>query len=374
MAPSLSVTDRERDGAVWDLEPIVGGRGVDGARELLADCRSRAAKLRSELERRVAMLGAAELVAAVDELVEIRELLWQGRGYARLRGYSDSSDPAAGALQAAAEEAQAAVDADLLVFELDWVALEDERAEALLIEAGDRLGFASHYLRRLRHRRPYLLSPDEERLLAETKVQRLLAWKRLYLENAAGLTIELDGETLPMAQALGLRAAPDRELRLRVMTGIAEGAQSGLPVRVAAYNQVLGEKAIDDRLRGFPTWLSARNLENETTDPAVDALLAAVGARHDLPRRWYRLKARILGVERLASTDLQAALPSVTRSVPFAQSRELIVAAWSQFSPRAGELVELFFTKGLIARRSGPASKAGRSVPKREPTTTRTCW
>lgn len=348
MVDSLAVADRERDGAVWDLEPIVGGRGADGARELLAQARSRAEALRAELEGRVATLEADALVAAVDELVEIRELLWQGRGYGRMRSYADSSDPVAGALRGAAEDAQAAVDADLLVFELGWIALEDERAEALLAEAVDRLGFASHHLRRLRHRRPYLLSPGEERVLAETQVQRLSAWKRLYSENAAGLTIELDGETLPMAQGLGLLAAPDRQLRLRVMAAIAEGAQSGLPVRVAAYNQVLGEKAIDDRLRGFSTWLSARNLENETTDPAVDAMLAAVGARHDLPRRWYRLKARILGVERLASSDLRAALPSVTRQVPFAQSRELIVAAWSQFSPRAGELVELFFTEGLI--------------------------
>jgi oligoendopeptidase F len=123
---------------------------------------------------------------------------------------------------------------------------------------------------------------------------------------------------------------------------------AGLPVRVAAYNQVLGEKAVDDRLRGYPTWLSARNLSNETTDVAVEAQLAAIGARQDLPQRWNRLKARLLGVERLATSDLRAPLPTVARAVSFSQSRQLITAAWSSFSPRAGAIVDAFFTQGLI--------------------------
>lgn len=348
MAGSLDVNGPGLDAVVWDLEPIVENRGDAGARRLLEEARSRAAAFRTGFAERVAQLDVEELVAAVSELVEIRELLWRAGGYARMRSFADSSDTAASALQGAAETAQAGIDADLLVFELGWIALDDERAEALLAGAGERLDSAAHHLRRVRDRRPYLLTAEQERVLAETSVQRLSAWKRLYSENAAALTIELDGETLPMAQALSLVNAPARERRTRVMAAIAAGAASGLPVRVAAYNQVLGEKGVDDRLRGFPTWLSSRNLVNETTDTAVDSLLAAVAARHDLPQRWNRLKARLLGIERLASCDLRAPLPLLTRSVPFSESRELIVAAWSRFSPRAGEIVEIFFTQGLI--------------------------
>ena len=348
MADLLDVSDLDPEAGAWNLEPIVDDQGEAGAQRLLEQAHLRAGALRAKLAGRLAQLEPDALVDAVGELVEIRELLWRASGYGRMRGYADSSDATAGVLRGAAETVQAEIDALLLFFELEWVALDDERAEALLTDADGRLDFAAHHLRRLRARRPYLLGPEQERVLAETSVQRLSAWKRLYLEDVARLMTELDGETVPMAQALSLLDSPDREQRLRAMAAVADGAAAGLPTRVAAYNQVLGEKAVDDRLRGYPTWLSSRNLANETTDAAVQAQLAAIGARQDLPQRWNRFKARLLGAERLATADLRAPLPSVTRRIPFSESRQLITAAWSSFSPRAGAIVDTFFTRGLI--------------------------
>ncbi|HET9718502.1 MAG TPA: M3 family metallopeptidase [Solirubrobacteraceae bacterium] len=348
MSDLTDAPDLDRDAAVWDLEPVVDHRGEAGARALLKEARARAGTFKAEFAGRVAELDVDSLARAAGEVDEIRELLWRAGGYARLRGYADSSDGPAGALRGAAETAQAEIDADLLFFELEWIALDEDHVEALLAGAGDRLDFAAHHLRRVRSRRPHLLDPEPERVLAETSVQRLWAWKRLYADSAARLTVELDGQTLPMTQALSWLSSPVRQERLQAMAAIAEGVAHDLPTRVAAYNQVLGEKAVQDRLRGYPTWLSSRNLANETSDAAVDALLAAVGERHELPRRWYRLKARLLGLERLASCDLRAPLPTVTRSVPYSESREVITSAWSRFSPRAGAIMEVFFTEGLI--------------------------
>jgi oligoendopeptidase F len=350
MGDLVELGARDHEAAIWNLEPIVDDQGEDGARRLVSEARARAESFATEFGGGIGDLDSDGLVSAVGELTEIRELLWRASGYARMRGYADSSDPVAAALRGAVEAAEAEIDARLLFFELEWVALDDDRAEALLAGAGDQLDFAAHHLRRLRAKRPYLLGDEQERILAETSVQRLSAWKRLYTENAARLMVELDGEPVPMSRAQSLLGTPIRERRLQAMTAIAAGAAAGLPTRVAAYNQVLGEKAVDDRLRGYPTWLSSRNLANETTDAAVDALLAAVAARHDLPRRWNRLKARLLDIARLATSDLRAPLPYVTRSVPFSESQELIVSAWSQFSPRAGEIVERFFApaQGLI--------------------------
>jgi oligoendopeptidase F len=342
------IGDSDSEAAVWSLEPIVEHQGENGARQFLAQARSRATGFTAEFAGGIARLESDALVNAVNELVEIRELLWRASGYARMRGYVDSSDTNAGALQGAAEAAQAEVDAQLLFFELEWLALDEAQVEALLASAGERLDFAAHHLRRLRARRPYLLSQEQEGILAETSVQRLSAWKRLYSEHVARLTAEIDGHSVPMAQALSLLGSPERDKRLQAMAAIADGAGVGLPTRVAAYNQVLGEKAVDDRLRGYPTWLSSRNLANEISDEAVEIQLAAVARRHDLPQRWNRVKARLLGVERLATSDLRAPLMTVERRVPFRETRELITAAWASFSPRAGAIVDAFFTQGLI--------------------------
>ena len=257
MADLRDVSDPDREGAVWNLEPIVENQGEDGARQLLKQARSRADAFTTEFAGSVAQMEVDALVSAVSELTEIRELLWRASGYGRMRGYADSSDVTAGALRGAAETAQAEIDTKLLFFELEWVALDDQRAEALLAGAGDRLDFAAHHLRHLRARRPYLLSPEQERILAETSVQRLSAWKRLCFENAARLTAEIDGDAVPMAQAMSLLGSPVRDERLQSMAAIAVGAASGMPTRVAAYNQVLGDKAVNDRLRGYPTWLSS---------------------------------------------------------------------------------------------------------------------
>lgn len=344
----LDVRDLDLEAAVWNLEPIVDHQGEAGARRLLEQARSRAETFSSTFTGRLAELEVDALVGAVRELTEIRELLWRASGYGRMRAYADSADSTAGALCGAAEAAQAEIDAKLLFFELEWVALDHARAAEILSGAGDQLEFAAHHLRHLRSRRPYLLSHEQERILAETSVQRLTAWKRLYSENAARLTAEIDGEAVPMALALSLLGSPVRDRRIRAMAAIADGAGSGLPTRVAAYNQVLGEKAVDDRLRGYPTWLSSRNLANETTDAAVENLLAAIAARYDLPRRWNLLKARLLDVEQLTTSDLRAPLPGITRELPFRETRQLITSAWSRFSARAGGIIELFFTHGLI--------------------------
>lgn len=121
--------------------------------------------------------------------------------------------PCGWALRGAGEAAQADIDAKLLFFELEWVALDEGHAERLLSGAGDQIGFAAHYLRKLRAQRPYLLSHEQERILAETSVQRLSAWKRLYLEDASRLTAGIDGAAVPMTQAMSLLGSPVREQR-----------------------------------------------------------------------------------------------------------------------------------------------------------------
>ena len=91
----------------------------------------------------------------------------------------------------------------------------------------------------------------------------------------------------------------------------------GLRTRAFLFNTLLADKATDDRLRRYPNWLAARNLSNEASDESVAALIEAVKGRYEIARRWYRLKARLLGVERLADYDRMAAVTEdeVTYSV-----------------------------------------------------------
>jgi oligoendopeptidase F len=362
--PTDEAEDIELAAAVWDLAAIVDGGGDAGALALLDEARTRADALADRLRGRIRELGVDELAAATRELDAIHDLLLRASIYAELRTNADSADTAGAQLQGAVEERKAQIEAVLLFFELEWVALEDDAVEALLAGDPEGLENAGHYLRRLRSRRPYLLSPAEEQILAETSVPRLAAWKRLYFENASRLSVDLDGETMPLTEALARLDDARREVRLAAADALAPALEAGLSTRVAAYNQVFGEKAIDDRLRGYPTWLTSRNLDNEASDESVAALLSAIRSRADIVQGWYRTKAKLLEIDRLRTSDINAPLPSDRPAVAYGQARDTVLEAWGELSPRAEALLAPFFEGRIDApirhgKQSGAFSASG---------------
>src|SRR5207248_7510851 len=115
--------------------------------------------------------------------------------------------------------------------------------------------------------------------------------------------------------ALSRLQAPDRELRRAAAGGVSEALEPGLRTRGFIYNTLAHDKAVEDRLRRYPHWLASRNLANEVSDESVMALIEAVRGRYDIPQRWYRLKAQLLGIDRLA--DYDRAAPVLAQDVTF---------------------------------------------------------
>ena len=114
---------------------------------------------------------------------------------------------------------------------------------------------------------------------------------------------------------------------------------------------------VDDRLRGYTHWLQSRNLANEASDESVQALVTAVRNRYELPRRWYRLKAQLLGLDRLKDYDRMAAVTDENPVVRWRDARELVQDSYSNFSPELGDLVHRFLD-GAVDRRAGAAGQA----------------
>ena len=227
----------------------------------------------------------------------------------------------------------------LLFFELEWAALSDERAEELL--AGEGLDFCRHHLRNVRRYREHLLTEPEEKILAEKALTGAGAWTRLFEELTSAIEVELPRgragrEPVALDVALSrLMARRPRVSRRTTAEAVTAALAPGLRTRAFLFNTLLADKATDDRLRRYPHWLAARNLANEASDESVQALIEAVRGRYEIARRWYRLKARLLGVERLADYDRMAAVTEDEVSFPFAQAREIVLDCYSSFSPRA---------------------------------------
>jgi oligoendopeptidase F len=342
------LSDPELTGSAWDLAPIVSGEGEEGVRRLLDEALARAGAFAQAHGGSVAALSSAGLRDAMLELGAIIELVDRAGSYAMLSFSTNTAEPARGALLQHVQERGTQIETALLFFELEWAALSDEQAQALLEGEAD-LEFCAHHLRSARRYRPHLLSEPEERVLAEKGLSASAAWARLFGEQVAAIRVrDEDGSERPLEAAFSDLASPDRELRARTAGAISAALEPGLRTRAFIYNTLVYDKSVDDRLRHYPHWLASRNLANEADDDSVLALIDAVRGRYDIPQRWYRLKARLLGLERLRDYDRNATVAASEPLYSYAQARELVTETYARFSPSAGEIARRFFDEHWI--------------------------
>jgi oligoendopeptidase F len=356
-ATASQSTDPELQATAWDLEPLVEGDGPDGVERRLSAALERAKAFAERYAGQLEQLDSAGLREAMEELAAIQELAGRAGAYAALRFSTDTADPATGALLQLAQERGTAIETTLLFFDLEWAALDDERAEQLL--AGDGLEFCRHHLRNVRRYREHLLSEPEERILSEKSLTGAGAWTRLFEELTSAIEVQLPEENVALDVALSRLALPDRETRRNAAEAVSEALAPGLRTRAFLFNTLLADKGIDDRLRRYPNWLAARNLANEASDESVAALIDAVRARYEIPRRWYRLKARLLGLDRLADYDRMASVIQDQSSFSFGQAREIVLDCYSSFSPELGEIAGAFFGERRIDAPVRPAKRGG---------------
>jgi oligoendopeptidase F len=350
-------TDPELQASAWDLEPLVDGEGPAGVEPRLSEALKRAQAFAERYAGKLGELDSPALREAMQELAAIHELVGRAGGYAALRFSTDTAEPANGALLQLAQERGTAIETTLLFFDLEWAALEDECAEELL--AGDGLEPFAHHLRNIRRYREHLLSEPEEKILSEKSLTGAGAWTRLFEELTSAIEVRLPEETVALDVALSRLALSDRETRRTAAEAVTEALAPGLRTRAFLFNTLLADKGIDDRLRHYPHWLAARNLANEASDESVQALIEAVRARNEIPRRWYRLKAKLLGLERLADYDRMASVTEDQASFPFAQARQIVLDCYSSFSPELGEVAGAFFSEQRIDAPVRPAKRGG---------------
>jgi oligoendopeptidase F len=354
-----TTVDEALESASWDLEPLVGGRGAEGVEEMLAEARERAETFAQRHKGAVAELDPDGLADAMHELAAIHDLAGRAGSYAVLLFSLDTADPERGALMQRARELGAAIETTLLFFELEWNLVPDERADELL-EAPE-LAFCAHHLRTVRRYRPHQLSEPEERILTETGVTGSEAFQRLFTEQTSAIEVAMPDADEPISfeEALSQLQDPSRGRRAQTASAITEALRPGLRTRAYVFNTLLGDKATKDRLRSYPHWLASRNLANEASDESVEALIEAVQSRYDLAQRWYALKARLLGLDRIAHYDRMAPVSDSDERIPYAEAREIVLDCYRSFSPELGDTAAAFFEHGHIDGPPRPGKRGG---------------
>ena len=355
---SVSTLVTGAEAVEWDLSDLYDGPDDPRIESELDEGLAAAQAFRERYRGGLGELTAAELNDAVVELERIKSVATRVETFARLRQAADASDQARGALVQRVRERNTRIETELLFFDLEWSELDDEPAERLL--ADPALERYASVLRSERRYKPYQLTEPEEKISAEKAVTGVSAWDRLFDELLSELRISLDGEDLALDEALArLSRLTDQDDRAQVAAAVTETLRPGLRTRGYVLNTILNERYIEDRLRGYDTWISSRNLANEIPDDAAQSLVDAIVARYDIPQRYYALKARLLGLPRLKDFDRYAPLQDVGGAIAWEDARDLVLEAFGGFSPLAGDVVGDFFERRWIDAALRPGKMPG---------------
>jgi len=330
----------------WDLSDLYSSPADPKLEADLAQALERARAFEATYKGKVTVLEPVDFAAMMRELERNEEDAAKPEVYAYLLHSQDTQDPAAGRLLARVREAAAERGSHGVFFTLELAQTTDEHA-AKLYAHPDSARYR-HTVEEARKFRPHQLSEPEERVLTEFSPVGNSAWTRLFEELCASIRIDLEGRELMLEEALTLLREPSREVRKNASHAITGALNEDIRTRGYIFNVILGEKSIDDRLRHFPSWISSRNLANETSDEAVQALVEAVTGRYDVCVRYYRVKKKLLGVGDLHEWDRYAPILDTTRDLSWDDAKELVLGSYMRFSKRAGQLVEEFFQHGWI--------------------------
>ncbi|MBU6329163.1 MAG: M3 family oligoendopeptidase [Acidobacteria bacterium] len=340
----------------WDLEPLVDGAGRAGVDALLEQATAIVERI-EQFRGRIGELDASALAEVMHLLGDMNDRLGRAGSYVSLQFSVDTADPERGAAMQRFQEQATALGTRVIFLELEWAEVDDARAMRLVREPV--LAFCRHYLESARRYRPHLLTEPEERILAEKDITGSSAWSRLFDELTSAILVELPTGTVSLEQGLSRLGSPEREERRIAAEAVTAALEPGLRTRAFVFNTLMADRTTDDRLRNYDSWVASRNLANQASDESVEALVDAVVARYDIPQRWYRLKADLLGVDRLADYDRNASIASVEEEFSWSEATRIVLDSYGSFSEELAGVVQRFIDDRWIDAPVRPGKRPG---------------
>lgn len=345
---------------VWDLTDLYPAPDSPAVEADLSRAGADAQAFEAEFKGKLAGLSGAALAAAMTRYEAIDEVLSRVMSYAQLLFSADSTSATAGQFYQRMMERVTEISSHTLFFRLELNRIEDDVLEAKYADPD----FARWrpYLRDLRVYRPHQLSDELERFIHDREVTGRAAWSRLFDETMAGMRVWLNGETLTVSAALNKLSDRDRPTRQAAAEAIGGAFLEREKLFALITNTLAKDKEVVDQWRHYPAPQSERNLSNVVEDEVVDALVSAVVA--DYPRlshRYYALKARWLGLEKLEHWDRNAPLPGDDDThIGWGEARRTVLGAYSRFDAELGAIGARFFEKNWIdaALRDGKSGGA----------------
>lgn len=344
----------------WDLTDLYSAIDGEDIQSALTEARNTCSGFAERWKGTLSAADAGSLADAVADYEAIHDRLGRIMSFAALTYTRDTSDPKSAKFYGDMQEQITACSAQLLFFELELNALE-ENALDTLIGRSDRLAAYAPWLKDIRKEKPHQLSEELEQLFVEKSVTASGAWNRLFDETIAAMRFSVDGEELAIEPTLNLLQDPDGEKRKNAAKALSTEFSNRARTFTLITNTLAKDKDISDRWRGFEDIASSRHLSNRVEQDVVDALVRAVqDAYPKLSHRYYQMKAKWLGLPKLQYWDRNAPLPDNDRRViPWSDARDTVLSAYEGFSPEMARIAGRFFDSGWIDAPVRPGKAPG---------------
>jgi oligoendopeptidase F len=344
----------------WDLSDLYPATDAPELARDLGWLEGACADFAARYQGRLAGLDAAGWLECIRAYEQIDLIGGRIMSFAGLRYYQNTTDAGRAKFLGDLQDRITGFTTPLVFFSLEVNRIEDAALDAVLAADPDLARYRPVF-ERMRAMKPYQLSDELERFLHDQSVVGAAAWNRLFDETMAGLDFDVDGEKLPLEATLNLLTDTDRARREAGARALAAVFRRDIKLFARITNTLAKEKAIEDRWRGLPTPQTARHLANQVEPEVVEALRSAVVAAYPrLSHRYYALKAKWLGLDRLQVWDRNAPLPSeAPRLIGWDQARATVLDAYADFAPRMADLARPFFERGWIDAAVKPGKAPG---------------
>jgi len=341
----------------WDLSDLYESPESPALRKDRADVLSHSQNFADKWKGKVADMDADSLLLALQEYEAIIQRAYKLGSYAHLIWSTNTEDPKLGKLLQESSELGSDISQKLVFFDVEWLKVDDDKAQALIDDP--KLASYRHYLIISRLYKEHTLEEQAEQVMSAKSVTGRSAWNRFFDETLGAARFELDGEKLPEQEVLSKLHSSDRELRKRAHASLTNGFKDHSRILTYVFNTILADKYTYDKLRGYESWITSRNLSNQTDQQTVDSLINAVQDHYPLVQRFYKLKKKLLGYSDFYDYDRYAPLMDTKTTIQWDEAKKMVLDAYTDFHPEMGSIAAEFFDKNWIDAAITPGKRGG---------------
>jgi oligoendopeptidase F len=336
----------------WDLSDLYKGTDDPAVARDLERGAAEAKRIKESYQGKLAGLASdgAALADAIGAYEQLADLMGKLGSYAGLLYAANQTDPARAKFYGDISETLTRISTDLIFVELELNQIDEATLEKSF--ADPKLARYKPWLEDLRKEKPYQLDEKLEQLFTEKGQTGRGAFTRLFSETMSSLRFNVEGEQQPLTleATLNLLSDPAEPRRHAAADALSKVFTDNIRLFTLITNTLAKDKEISDRWRGFKDVADSRHLANRVEAPVVDALVSSVREAYPrLSHRYYAMKARWLGMEKLSHWDRNAPLPDKPEQVfTWAEAEDIVLKAYGAFAPDMASVAKQFFDKRWI--------------------------